>query len=426
MASITLAASSNTVVSTGWTNPTNAYGTATDGVFATASPAKNGTVSTDYGFASFGLPAGSVISSVVITVAWKLSATTLATLGVQGRNNGVADSAAEVTDTTDTAVTQKTFTFGTLPSVSDLNTAGLVVARVRDSRGNTNTAHTGSLDFVSMTVVYTPIDLFTPTLAGQGSLTAVVTEYQFVAPTIFGHGWVAGTNTLYPSTGLVPGSPVLPSFGTPGIFTTHSGGVIDHFTPTLAGQGSLTATFVELHEFPVTLAGQGSLSETIVELHLFTVSLAGQGSLSAAINEYMRLSPTLAGVGSLSASITEYMLLTPTLAGQGALSESLVRKAAIFPSLTGHGSLSAAVANYVAIAPTLAGIGTLTPNIIEYLEFIASLSGAASVSPTLVVKRVIPVSLGGQGSMFSTVAGGVIIEPIDEIHLWITHSLRPS
>lgn len=157
MATVTKAASSNTLVSTGWTNPTNAYGTTADGTFATAAPAKNGTVSSDYGFPAFttsDIPDGSSISSVVVTVAWKLSATTLATLGVQGRNNGVTDSAAEVTDTTDTAVTQKTFTFGTVPALTDLRNAGQVVARVRDSRGNTNTAHTGSLDFVSLTVTY--------------------------------------------------------------------------------------------------------------------------------------------------------------------------------------------------------------------------------------------------------------------------------
>lgn len=44
------AANSNAVVTTGWTSPTNAYGITTDGSYATATPGKNATISTDFGF----------------------------------------------------------------------------------------------------------------------------------------------------------------------------------------------------------------------------------------------------------------------------------------------------------------------------------------------------------------------------------------
>jgi len=44
------AANSNSIVTTGWSNPTNAYGITTDGVYATATPGKNATVNSDYGF----------------------------------------------------------------------------------------------------------------------------------------------------------------------------------------------------------------------------------------------------------------------------------------------------------------------------------------------------------------------------------------
>jgi hypothetical protein len=155
MATLTQAADRHTTVTTGWTNPSNAYSTTGDNVYATAAPAKSSTVNGDFGFPSLGLPAGSTISSVVLTVEWGMTAAvTGGTLGVQGFNNTVADSAAEVTQTSTTEA-QSTFTFGTVPSVTDLNTAGRVVGRVRCSKGNTSTAMTGNLDFVSMTVTYT-------------------------------------------------------------------------------------------------------------------------------------------------------------------------------------------------------------------------------------------------------------------------------
>lgn len=167
MTTQTQAADRHTVVTTGWTNPANAYATSGDNVYATATPAKNQTVDGDFGFPSLGLPADAVVSAVRIVVEWGMTAVvTGGTLGLQGRNNGVADSGAEVTKTT-TAEAQSTKTFATLPSVSDLNTAGRVVGRVRCSKGNTNTAMTGNLDFVVLEVDYvrsiSPTGGITPT-----------------------------------------------------------------------------------------------------------------------------------------------------------------------------------------------------------------------------------------------------------------------
>lgn len=154
MATQTQAADRHTTVTTGWTNPTNAYATTGDNVYATAAPAKNSTVNGDFGFPSLGLPAGATINAVRLVVEWGMTAAvTGGTLGVQGRNNNVADTAAEVTQTTTTEA-QSTFTFGTKPSVTDLNTAGRVVARVRCTKGNSNTAMTGNLDFVRLEVDY--------------------------------------------------------------------------------------------------------------------------------------------------------------------------------------------------------------------------------------------------------------------------------
>src|ERR1051326_6333119 len=94
MATVIHAANAHTVVTTGWTNPSNAFSTTTDGVFATASPAANSTVSGDYGFANFTaaeIPDGSVINSITVTVNWGMSVSvTGGVLGTQLRNNGVA------------------------------------------------------------------------------------------------------------------------------------------------------------------------------------------------------------------------------------------------------------------------------------------------------------------------------------------------
>jgi hypothetical protein len=156
MASITQASDRHTTVTTGWTNPSTAFASTGDNTYATAAPGKNATVNGDFGFPSLGLPTGSTITAVRLVAEWGMTAAvTGGTLGVQGFNNAVADSAAEVTQTA-TAEADSTFTFGTLPSLTDLNTAGRVVGRVRCSKGNTTNAMTGNLDFVRLEVDYTP------------------------------------------------------------------------------------------------------------------------------------------------------------------------------------------------------------------------------------------------------------------------------
>lgn len=156
MATVTIAADRHTVVATGWTNPSNAYATTGNNVYATGLAPKNGTLSGDFGFpADSVIPAGSSIDAVRIVVEWGMTASvTGGTLGVQARNGGVDDAGAEVTKTTTTEA-QSTKTLTTLPSLADLQTDGQVVARCRVSKGNTNTAMTGNLDFVRLEIDYT-------------------------------------------------------------------------------------------------------------------------------------------------------------------------------------------------------------------------------------------------------------------------------
>lgn len=157
MSSVLVAANAHTVVTTGWTNPSNAFSTTTDGVFATASPARNATVNGDFGFpniTSAQVPDGATITRVVVTVNWGMTAAvTGGTLGVQIFNNGTALG----TETTQTVTTQQNglaiVTTGI--SLADLRSAStLIKGRVRCSKGATNTAMTGNLDFVSLQVDY--------------------------------------------------------------------------------------------------------------------------------------------------------------------------------------------------------------------------------------------------------------------------------
>lgn len=145
------------VAGNGWTNPANA--TADDAVYATCAPAKNATVTGDWDFAAFTdaeLPVGSTINSVTIETQFKVStASSVATYHHQPLNNGVAGT--DATDTTeptaDKIVTNAAFS--TVPTETDLKTAGRIVARAAGQRGNNNTAVTFSLDYAKVTVDYT-------------------------------------------------------------------------------------------------------------------------------------------------------------------------------------------------------------------------------------------------------------------------------
>ena len=137
----------------GWTTPANAY--ASDNLYATASPAKNATISTRLGGFDFSaIPANATITGVTVTVEWKVSTTASdATLGSQlyvnsaARGTELVNAAEPVTDTTQTY------------AVTGLTRADLLnnlQVQVRATRGKTgNTAFTGSLDAVSVAVTWT-------------------------------------------------------------------------------------------------------------------------------------------------------------------------------------------------------------------------------------------------------------------------------
>lgn len=274
MASSTKFANANAaVVAGGWTSPTGAY--SDDGAYATAAPAKNGTISSDYGFPAFtsgDIPDGAGINSVTVEVQWKVSTTgSIDTLGVQLHNPAGTALGSETTTTTATtadSVSTQQVTSG-IP-LADLRSANVVVARVRASRGNTNTAFTASLDYVKVTVDYTPANNVTGALAVSGGSALAAT--------------VASTNRSTCALAVSGGSSLA--------------GVLEQSEP--EPPNDVTGALV--------VSGGASLSAVAVSTIRVTAALATSGaSLSGAVVSTCRLTGALvvAGGSSLAGTLAQ-------------------------------------------------------------------------------------------------------------------------
>lgn len=177
MPNVTKFANAHTAITTGYTSPTNAY--ADDGTDATAAPAKNAQISAYYGFPAFtttDIPDGSTINQVSVDMQWDVSATnSIATQAIQIFINttGVGSEQTDASEPTTKQILTHNVSSGV--SLTDLRTADLVRARLRSIRGNDNDAVTFRIDYVQITVVYTP-----PPLTMQDAAIAVTID----APTL--------------------------------------------------------------------------------------------------------------------------------------------------------------------------------------------------------------------------------------------------
>jgi hypothetical protein len=175
-------ANAHSIVATGWTNPSNAFSTTSDDVYATAlngSTTKNIEWSGDFGFADIGsgdIPDGSTIDEVRIRCEGHVtSAVVGALLGVQGRISG-ANSGAEAT-TNATSDTEIVATLGTV-TLANLRAASTVVkARCRGAKGNSSTGITVNLDYVRLEVDWTAAgNAFDETLSTTGVVTTTAVD----------------------------------------------------------------------------------------------------------------------------------------------------------------------------------------------------------------------------------------------------------
>lgn len=160
MATVTKAANRHSVGTTGWTNPSNAFATTGDDVYATGTPPKGGAVSGYFGFSDFtssDIPDGSTINSVTVTAECGMTAlVTGGKLSIQARLNNSNQTPTEKTTIVEEQITAA---FSPLPTLAELRvaeTSDTVEAALQVQKGSTNSAMTGQLDFVSITVDYTP------------------------------------------------------------------------------------------------------------------------------------------------------------------------------------------------------------------------------------------------------------------------------
>lgn len=153
----TKAASTNSQISGAWTDPTNAYGTSSDDTYATHTQAsRNGTAEIEYGFASFttgDIPDGSTIDSVKVTAEAKVSQSigSIIQITIENPSDTAVGSSASTSNTTDTVIESTASTIPTLQNLRDQT----VIASMLYDRANSPDTETVSIDYVSITVVYT-------------------------------------------------------------------------------------------------------------------------------------------------------------------------------------------------------------------------------------------------------------------------------
>lgn len=273
-----------------WTNPANA--TADDGSYATAAPGKNGSVIGDWDFAAFTdgeIPVGATINSVTIRSQYKVSTTSsIASLGVQAGNNAVFD-----TEETHTAEPTTDFNFdivyNTTPSITDLKTAGRLVARDRAIRGNSNNAVTFSLDYVELRVDYTPSQTF----------------FQTIAATAVG----------------------IPSVKK-GMFKTLAASAV--------GAAALDTALLSSVSIPAIALGVPSLSKTPIFTELITATAIATASLAKKM--FVSVSATSVGVPSLLKkmfrSVSATAVALPSVSSSATFAQSIAAQAVGIASLT--------------------------------------------------------------------------------------------
>ena len=159
MSKVSKYANTHTAITTGYTNPSNAYATG-DSAYATAMPgSKNSEVAAYWGFPAFttsDIPDGSTINSVTVKHVFKVSTNASVAeeyiqlyLGTTSQGTEQVNVKEPLTDTElSNAVTS-------VITLSNLRTADFVRARTRSRRGNSNTSVTFSIDYVLIEVDFT-------------------------------------------------------------------------------------------------------------------------------------------------------------------------------------------------------------------------------------------------------------------------------
>jgi hypothetical protein len=215
MPTITVAADRHTVVSTGWTNPGNAYVDNTNTATAlNGSTTKNISHSGDFGFPAVStgqIPDGSTIDAVRLVVRGYLSASNITggTLGIEPHNPAGTSGGSEATTTSATTATDLVSSFSTLPTLANLRTAGQVRARARGTKGNSSSGLTVYAEYVFMEIDYTEPSSgetheLAASVAGAGAASGTSSQYTGVAGSATGAATAEANLTVSTPIGTVP------------------------------------------------------------------------------------------------------------------------------------------------------------------------------------------------------------------------------
>jgi len=236
MATISKYAAYHTAITTGYTNPSNAY--ADDGVYATAAPAKNAQVSAYFGFPAFttdDIPNGSTINSVTTEFEYHVSTTASIATQYWQTFKGTTGLGTEQSDASEpTSDVVKTHQVTSDITLSDLRTANTVRMRLRSARGNSNTAVTFYIDYVKITVDYTVPNFIygSAVLSGVGTLSGIGALIKYGLATLSGIGELTGIGSL-----IKTGTAILSGVGNLAV----NGIKIAFGEAILSGQGLLSA-----------------------------------------------------------------------------------------------------------------------------------------------------------------------------------------
>ena len=304
--------SSNVVAVTGWTNPANAY--SDNGVYATAAPGKNATISNYFSGFNFADTIGinDTINSVTIYFEYHLSTTaSVATLKVSGYDGTTL--IGQVLNHTAEPTTDLIRTNPIPATAAQLRSANFRTL-VEAVRGSSTTAVTFYLDFVYVEVDYTPAatlpeiagtlsqSLVCPVLSGAGDVTVdATTNNIFIGPVVSSSGGVRVNGMSSHSLGAY-----LVSSGNVGISgrlnrALVSSGIVSVGAVKVTGGANQSLPTLILSSIGTIISEQlqaitGYLSKT-----LSTISIQSSGSVSVRGNtEQSLVSSSLASAGSVS------------------------------------------------------------------------------------------------------------------------------
>ncbi len=136
-----------------------------------------------------------------------------------------------------------------------------------------------------------------------------------------------------------------------------------------------------------TLAGVGTLSATFSLATALTTTLPGIGTLAGPLSLSTALTTTIPGVGTLTGTITESTALTATFPGVGTLSEAFSLSTALSDTIPGVGTLTGTFSLATALSCTIVGVGTLsgTLSISGAISLVVTMAGVGQLSGNLML-----------------------------------------